>query len=112
VTIFSFRLYILGDSPRSRAAEQGLRRLCAARLDDGTYVIEAIDVAEHRDVAETERVVATPTLDRIAPPPRVRVIGDLGSSDELASAVLELLTNSYANGEVVRIDGGARLQPK
>jgi len=36
----------------------------------------------------------------------------LGHADELATAVLELLTNSYANGEVVRIDGGARLQPK
>ncbi len=36
----------------------------------------------------------------------------LGRSDELASMVVELLTNSYANGEVVRLDGGARLQPK
>ena len=36
----------------------------------------------------------------------------LGRADELASVVVELLTNSYANGEVVRIDGGARLQPK
>ena len=36
----------------------------------------------------------------------------LGFSDELASMVLELLTNSYANGEVVRVDGAARLQPK
>lgn len=36
----------------------------------------------------------------------------LGFPDELASMVLELLTNSYANGEVVRVDGAARLQPK
>ncbi len=36
----------------------------------------------------------------------------LGRSDELASMILELLTNSYANGEVVRLDGAARLQPK
>ena len=36
----------------------------------------------------------------------------LGTSDELASMVLELLTNTYANAEVVRLDGGARLQPK
>ena len=36
----------------------------------------------------------------------------LGSSDELASMVVELLTNSYANAEVVRVDGAARLQPK
>jgi len=36
----------------------------------------------------------------------------LGSSDELASMVLELLTNSYMNAEVVRVDGGVRMQPK
>ena len=36
----------------------------------------------------------------------------LGHVDELASMILELLTNSYANGEVVRVDGAARLQPK
>ncbi len=36
----------------------------------------------------------------------------LGHADELASAVVEMLTNSYANGEVLRVDGGARLQPK
>ena len=36
----------------------------------------------------------------------------LGSSDELASLVYELLTNSYMNGETVRIDAGVRLPPK
>jgi len=36
----------------------------------------------------------------------------LGTSDELASMVVELLVNTYANAETVRIDGGARLQPK
>ena len=36
----------------------------------------------------------------------------LGQADELATMIVELLTNSYANAEVVRVDGGARLQPK
>jgi NAD(P)-dependent dehydrogenase (short-subunit alcohol dehydrogenase family) len=36
----------------------------------------------------------------------------LGTSDELASMIVELLVNTYANGETVRIDGAARLQPK
>jgi NAD(P)-dependent dehydrogenase (short-subunit alcohol dehydrogenase family) len=36
----------------------------------------------------------------------------LGYADELATMIVELLTNSYANGEVVRVDGAARLQPK
>lgn len=36
----------------------------------------------------------------------------LGTADELASMVLECLTNSYLNGEVVRVDGGIRMPPK
>lgn len=36
----------------------------------------------------------------------------LGTGDELASMVCELITNPYMNGEVVRVDGGTRLPPK
>jgi NAD(P)-dependent dehydrogenase (short-subunit alcohol dehydrogenase family) len=36
----------------------------------------------------------------------------LGNPEELASMVLELVTNSYMNAEVVRVDGGIRMPPK
>ncbi|MDT5082902.1 MAG: hypothetical protein QOJ80_7539 [Mycobacterium sp.] len=36
----------------------------------------------------------------------------LGSPDELASMVVELVTNSYVNAEVIRVDGGIRMPPK
>jgi NAD(P)-dependent dehydrogenase (short-subunit alcohol dehydrogenase family) len=36
----------------------------------------------------------------------------LGRPDEFASLAVELVTNSYMNGETIRIDGAARLQPK
>ena len=36
----------------------------------------------------------------------------LGVPEELASMVLECLTNSYMNGEVIRVDGGIRMPPK
>ena len=36
----------------------------------------------------------------------------LGLAVEFASLALELVTNSYMNAETIRIDGGARLQPK
>ncbi len=36
----------------------------------------------------------------------------LGTADEFADLAVEVLTNSYLNAEVIRIDGGARLQPK
>ena len=36
----------------------------------------------------------------------------LGVPDELASMVEELITNSYMNAEVIRVDGGIRMPPK
>jgi len=36
----------------------------------------------------------------------------LGRPEEFASLVLELVTNSYINGESIRLDAAARLQPK
>ncbi|WP_085871555.1 MULTISPECIES: SDR family NAD(P)-dependent oxidoreductase [unclassified Nocardioides] len=36
----------------------------------------------------------------------------LGTPDELASMVVECITNSYMNAEVIRVDGGIRMPPK
>ncbi len=36
----------------------------------------------------------------------------LGTSEEFASLAAELVTNSYMNGETIRIDGGIRMPPK
>jgi NAD(P)-dependent dehydrogenase (short-subunit alcohol dehydrogenase family) len=36
----------------------------------------------------------------------------LGRSDEFASLCVEILANSYLNAESIRLDAGARLQPK
>jgi len=36
----------------------------------------------------------------------------LGEGSEIASMVLELITNPYMNAEVIRVDGGIRMPPK
>ena len=36
----------------------------------------------------------------------------LGTPDELAAMVLACLTNTYMNGETIRVDGGIRMPPK
>ncbi len=36
----------------------------------------------------------------------------LGYAEEIASMVVELVTNDYMNAEIVRVDGGVRLPPK
>jgi len=36
----------------------------------------------------------------------------LGTADEFASMAVELISNTYMNAEVIRVDGGVRMQPK
>jgi circadian clock protein KaiB len=85
VADYSFRLYVTGDTTLSQEAETNLRALCKDRLD-GRHEIEIVDVLERPDVAEEELVIATPTVVRLAPPPRLRVIGDLSDRELAADA--------------------------
>ena len=81
-----FRLYVTGDTQRSQAAVANLRFLCEAHLP-GRYEIEIIDAGDRPDLAENERVLATPMVIRVAPPPQRRVVGDLSSHDRAAAAL-------------------------
>lgn len=84
-----FQIFVTGQSPRSQRAVENLRSLCAATLGDG-FAIEVVDVLERPDLAEHERIIATPTVLRRDPPPPRRVIGDL-SDYELAASALGLV---------------------
>ena len=81
---YSFRLYVTGETTLSREAESNLRALCKNRLDD--YEIEIVDILESPDAAEKEHIIATPTVMRLAPLPRLRVIGDLSDQERAAEA--------------------------
>lgn len=88
MTTYRFRLFVMNSESRSRNAEEQLRTLCSELLGDNAD-IEVIDLSAQPSRADLERIVATPTLDRIEPTPRVRVIGDLASREQLI-AVLDL----------------------
>lgn len=85
---YEFRLYITGETGRSRRAADNLRALCEARLA-GLYELEIVDVLDRPDLAEEDRIIATPTAMRLVPLPQRRVIGDL-SDLGLAAIALDL----------------------
>lgn len=74
------RLYITGMTPRSEQAIRNLRRIMADELSD-SYELEIIDVLERPQLAEDERIIATPTLIKRLPPPLRRIIGDLSDTE-------------------------------
>ena len=79
---FLLKLYITGKTPRSENAISALHALCDEKLA-GSYRIEVIDVIEHPQLAEDEKILATPTVIRQLPPPIRRVIGDLTNTGKV-----------------------------
>jgi circadian clock protein KaiB len=93
--VWHLRLYVAGDSPKSRAALTNLRRICEEQLPGGGYEIEVIDLLEQPKLAKTHQIVAIPTLIRQLPEPMKRVIGDLSDADK-AMLSLDLSKRSRA----------------
>lgn len=79
---YILKLYITGTTPNSERAIANLRRLSAEELSE-QYEIIVIDVLERPQLAEDEKILATPTLVKALPPPLRRVIGDLSDSEKV-----------------------------
>ncbi len=79
---FKLRLYITGKTPRSERAISNLQKICERDLKD-LYDLQIIDVLESPQLAENEKILATPTLIKDLPPPLRRIIGDLSNSEKV-----------------------------
>lgn len=83
---WQLRLYVAGDSPRSRTALSNLRKLCEERLKDD-YEIHVIDLTKLPHLAKADQIIAVPTLVRSIPEPMKRIIGDLSNADRALLAL-------------------------
>ena len=95
--VLLLRLYVAGHTPRSEHAIANLRRICEEALP-GQYELVIVDVLECPQLAEAEKILATPTLIRLSPPPLRRVVGDLSSAEEVLLG-LELPPSAGAGQE-------------
>ena len=76
------KLYVTGRTPKSELAIANLQHICENELR-GQYELEIIDVLEHPQLAEDEKIMATPTLTKELPLPLRRVIGDLSDTEKV-----------------------------
>lgn len=82
LTTYLLKLFVTGASPRTGTAIANLNRICEQELE-GRYQLEIIDVLEHPEMAEDEKILATPTLIKSLPLPLRRVIGDLSNTEKV-----------------------------
>lgn len=94
---FLLKLYIAGRTPRTEQAITGIRDICERDLE-GQYELAVIDVLERPQLAENEKILATPTLVKELPPPLRRVVGDLSNKDRVLVG-LDLAVNEPGGGE-------------
>jgi circadian clock protein KaiB len=79
---YVLKLYVTGSTPRSQAVLKNLKKI----LDEaykGVYSLKVIDVVKQPQLAEDDKILATPTLIRILPPPVARIIGDLSNKEKV-----------------------------
>ncbi len=93
---YRLKLFISGYTIRSGCAITNLREML--EKEPGTeYELIIIDVLQQPQLAEDEKILATPTLIKEFPPPVRRIIGDLRDTKEVL-IVLDLLQRE-ARGE-------------
>ncbi|HVG11693.1 MAG TPA: circadian clock KaiB family protein [Flavisolibacter sp.] len=79
---WELRLYVAGNTPKSVAALNNLKKYCEEHLRD-QYRIEVIDLLKQPQLAEGDQIFAIPTLVRKVPVPIRKIIGDLSNEEKV-----------------------------
>lgn len=79
---FVLRLYIAGNSTRSQAAIENVKRICDEYLRDRCE-LDIVDIYREPTEIPEDLVLAAPTLIRRLPLPLRRVIGDLSEKEKV-----------------------------
>ncbi|HEX3101243.1 MAG TPA: circadian clock KaiB family protein [Pyrinomonadaceae bacterium] len=79
---YQLRLYVAGQTSKSIAALDNLKRLCETHLAK-RYRIEVIDLLVNPKLAAGDQILAVPTLVRHLPEPIKKIIGDLSDEERV-----------------------------
>ena len=95
---YILKLYVAGNTPNSMRALNTLREILESEFK-GVYALKVIDVLKSPQLAEVDKILATPTLSKILPPPVRRIIGDLSDREKVLIG-LDLLYDELSDKEM------------
>src|SRR4030042_6083603 len=79
---YLLKLFVTGQTPSAELAIENLRRICEEEFQNH-YELIVIDVLQRPQLAEDERILATPTVIKELPPPIRRIIGALSDKEKV-----------------------------
>jgi circadian clock protein KaiB len=78
------RLFVTGRTGNSAKAINNLNDILNSEPAlKGKYKLEVIDILKHPQLAEDEKIIATPVLEKTLPQPLRRIIGDLSNKEKV-----------------------------
>jgi circadian clock protein KaiB len=80
--LYVLRLYVAGNSLRSQAAVENVKKICEEYLS-GRYDLEVIDIYQDQSKNVVDLVLAAPTLIKKLPLPLRRIIGDMTRKEKV-----------------------------
>ena len=83
---FALRLYITGTTPQSVRAVANVKKICEEHIK-GHYELEVIELYQQPQLAQSEQIIATPTLIKKLPLPLRRIIGDLSNTERVLTGL-------------------------
>ena len=104
---YILKLYVAGNTPNSMRALKTLRNILETEFR-GVYALKVIDVLKNPQLAEEDKILATPTLAKILPPPVRRIIGDLSDRERVLiglDLLYEELSEEVLEDELCDDDG-------
>ena len=79
---YILKLYVAGNTPNSIRALKTLNNILEEEFQ-GVYALKVIDVLKNPQLAEEDKILATPTLSKILPPPVRKIIGYLSDRERV-----------------------------
>lgn len=95
--IYVLKLYVAGNTPSSVRALKMLKNILEEEFQ-GVYALKVIDVLKNPQLAEEDKILATPTLSKVLPPPVRKIIGDLSDREKVLIG-LDLLYEELSEQE-------------
>ena len=102
---YILKLYVAGNTPNSMRALNTLRDILKTDFQ-GVYALKVIDVLKSPQLAEEDKILATPTLAKILPPPVRRIIGDLSDREKVLIGLDLLFEELTENDFFLEVDKG------
>lgn len=94
---YVLKLYVAGNTPNSVRALKTLKTILEQEFQ-GVYALKVIDVLKNPQLAEEDKILATPTLAKVLPPPVRKIIGDLSDREKVLIG-LDLLYDEIQDRE-------------